>query len=301
MRNSGEEAAVADPSEPDATGEPWSPFVVTAPVRAAEGGSATPVPPLPRFLVSEALPLYALGLVPPPPELGAHLLYATPLEVALAAASATAQEMAIAPLRLEPDLSLPESEVAAEVHHHPGAFEGSVDTLNEALQLAGEAAASTTTHGEGDVRGDGFINALPTWADLPTTGTAAMSQSHDRGDPSASEPNKWSMAEDHSDAQAGLAALDLTRRGAPMAGQYLPPSLSTGPLPALALLAPGRAVVASPAEWAASAGRDTELGDRAASQPLPSAGRTPRSNWPGFLTGFVMALAIGAGIYVSLI
>ena len=108
MRNARAEVDTAAPDIASGASEAWLPMATDpAPTKAAHNAPAIAVSTVSephRFLVSDAVPLYLFGLAPPPPEIGPHLLNATPLEAALAAAAATAEVLAIAPIRIEPEL-----------------------------------------------------------------------------------------------------------------------------------------------------------------------------------------------------
>lgn len=259
-----------------------------------------------RFLVSDAVPLYLLGLVPPPPEIGPHLLNATPLEAALAAAASTAEVLAIAPIRSEPEPQ-PEPEFAheptlarTEVVHIATAAEADGDgapaDLNGVHAIVGQIAFGDAQIGDEATSSE---HRLASWP--PAT---SLAQDLPAAEEPSSMPHSASRqggADSLSPApHAGLATLDLTRRGDAAGGYVPPPDVTYGAIPLQPLAGVASAIdpgVSHPT-WQTTPSRKAPTYDRPPPSPPPAV--APRGNWPGFLTGFVMALAIGAGLYISL-
>ena len=285
-----------------------------------------------HYAVSEALPLHRLGLVPPPPELGPHLLTASTLEAALAAAEATAElqaigavvplpvpdaklegETALAPILTSNRESMPFQEVASEVQwpeaspvtDAESAAALSADAPLSISQPAGEAAASwlvgsqlETAHAS-DQTSTTANSVEPAWT---------LSAEADGDDPlqiGPPEPATLTAALANAGgaeapAHGKLMRLDLSRRGdAPPAKEMpLPPmseaspsALSTPPPPM-----PPTATAAPLANAPTSAAKSPSD-----ARPRMPQNDPPSGNWPGFLTGIVMAVAIGVGLYVSLV
>lgn len=281
-----------------------------------------------HYAVSEALPLHRLGLVPPPPEIGPHLLTASPIEAALAAAEATAELQAI-PTPLPEPVPEPELDPAgnpefavcetAAVDLESGTGASGVADWTEAVHLADPDAgisitsddplyimppdAPVTAPGSAEVANGEIITTSP----AGETGEAPGSLSWTlRTAADGDEPLRLAdestvhgpTAVDVSPsgpAHAKLMRLDLSRRGdAPPAKEMPLPPLPDAPLTAaVATTLPGspavRPAVPSPAQAPAAA------------RPRMSQYEPPAGNWPGFLTGIVMAVAIGVGLYVSLV
>lgn len=280
-----------------------------------EGLSDAVWPPLPRpsYLVSEALPLHRLGLVPPPPEIGPHLLDSTPIEAALAAAEATAEQLAIAPPELAStvrELSVaaveePESVATASLEASAGEPEATHTAMDRLAGITGgelwsDAPLLTDPDSVKAIgSGDGGLasEALPRAAEKPLAadGADVLTDFAIREPQTlAAQTDAADVAEPAADEQGGgLARLDLSRRAET-------PPLQHIPLPP------------SPDEIGALAMADRPQATPPATQPPPAVSQTiaqrrgtmnhpepPAGNWPGFLAGFVMALAIGVGLYVS--
>lgn len=250
------------------------------------------VAPATAYAVSEAIPLHVFGLVPPPPEIGAHLLWASPIEVAAMSADATAQAMAAAwPAPVQPvDAALPP--VA------PVAFEQTFGAVCDNNLGAGAGARHEDAAGSA-TQGDAI---LPEPAGIP--GHAAP----EAVEPAASTSGPVmatvaaAMAADGAGRTEGegLATLDLSRRGAgQMANEPPMPKQPGTPLDRQAisvLQSELPRVMAKPAAAAAVHAKAPPV-----KRSVPAPAFFEAASWPGFLTGLVVALVIGAGIYVTLV
>ncbi len=248
-----------------------------------EGATWPPVPVKHQFAVSEALPLHRLGLVPPPPEIGPHLLTASPLEAALAAALATAELQAI-PVPAVVSVPVPavvSEENATEAAPDHASDLGTIPPVTSEAPWLDVALMTDVDHAVA-LGADETVQIAP---QLDAVASATLTA------PPSVPPE--------TPAHGKLLRLDLSRRGAaPPANEMpLPPppdsehsSTSTVGEPSPATLQPAAGV------------RPDPLGSPSSEARLPMPPNDPPAgNWPGFLTGFVMAVAIGVGLYVSLV
>ncbi len=281
-----------------------APGKTPAPRKAAAGIAAVlprtvPAAAAPAFTyrISDALPLHRLGLVPPPPEIGAHLLSATPLEVAAAAAAKTALLMARLPGSSEPEP--PPSEPApALASATPATLATDAPTLTELAPPVGAALpddlrtrlAATPAAPDQDPE---FLT-LPASPERSQTSTASASHAD-------TVPTVRLVPQ--ADAiriparQPSLSTLDLSGRGR----SFNEPALASHDVQSDAAgasrkfpLEIGGSLLPKLAHPIMSLRMSYEK-HRSQSPDLE-----PRSNWPGFLTGFVTAMVIGIGLYISL-
>ncbi len=234
-----------------------------------------PTPAIESYRVSDALPLFAFGLGPPPPALAPSSLLPSLLAVAAAAAQATAAALAVVPER-PPSATLPEAVVPT----------ATVPGLPDAATSHAEAATDLTGHGT---------------FDSATTATGAVA------------PHPLPSAPPRPDA---LATLDLSRRQTSDVPElpHLPtPATDERPLaphdmPAAQHPPPpdrARGAAIAPLPPPFPIGPQPMPAPRQApalpSLPMTLAQQEPQAGWPGFLTGFAVALAIGIGLYVTLV
>lgn len=288
-----------------------------------------------HYAVSDALPLHRLGLMPPPPELGAHLLSASPIEAALIAAEATAELQAVPTA-----LSLVEPDPSDEAGSVIATFQDSGSRQEAALTEAGTLNALNNSTMV-DVASDGPLHiftpdlttvsgemvAPGSWprevvSDQAASGEATRLRA---GEAAPGGMPDWTLTTEVNgddplqlralavtatlttsavgDAQAAahgkLMRLDLSRRGDAPPGKEMP----------LPLLPDAESFTSSETHSYIQSTATQQVSNLSAAaihspteaSPHMSQVEPPAGNWPGFLTGLVMAVAIGFGLYVSLV
>jgi hypothetical protein len=304
MQSTGDRQAAGVPTQTASLTNAWDDVAALwqqpSPVDAATSeASSGPDRPAPTYAISEALPLHVLGLVPPPPGIGPHLLTATPLEAALCAAELTAAELAIAPPQPpEPEpITQPEPET---LNQHFDARPDASETAAITLMASGDTAAIAHDDADG-MNGTHLVDGASSGyrhdhtGSVTDTATTAADAFDSPLPPALTDQHARSAGDGHT----GLATLDLTRRSVSSAPEALPPPpkplLRSLPHPSLLGVAAGDVPLQG-----GGYRRPTQGGPPSPEQPPPDPTAPVRGSWPGFLTGIVMAVAIGIGLYVSL-
>lgn len=266
------------------------------------------MPAFPAYLVSDALPLSAFGLGPPPPELSPASLWPSPIAAAASAAQLTATALAVPP----PPSTEPEP---------AGTYAALSDRRDDdnrftSYPFSSEETNSTSGFGSRRASADSVYGVTRN-GDLGSQqdGHEAIAEpaiaAHDRP-PDAAVPSLQAAlaAQTAATIEPALATLDLSRRPAeaplelpevPAAEVELPAATS----PIAAPTSDGEPTWA-PADQPRAQYQDPPLVAPAPVTPPslpvgPVAALEPNESWPGFLTGFVVAVAIGIGLYVALV